>query len=435
MKDLIPGKALVFQSGGPTRVINYSLYGVVDELMGYAEGPSHVLQGIYGSLHGVRGILDENFTDLLNSDLGLVKDTPGSALGTTRHELTEKIDGQIQRKEEDIDRAINVLREHNIRYIFTIGGGDSAETAQVLSQAGEERDYKLWIVHVPKTVDNDLILTDHCPGYPSIATFDINYVLGTYFDARSNGNTIDINDVMGRNAGWVAASAAKCRARGYNPLIITPENPMDINEFVELVVERYREEGLLQVVVSEGARNGKGEWGEQLANDIIKSFNEGTDVDSMFQMRRDAIGRAVLSDMSLAKLLAPRLKKATGARIVANSLGYGQRSFNGVFSDIDDTEAEMVGREAVRLVFEMGEAGKMISIVRRSTKPYEVSYEPVELSDVAKPGEKLVKLVPREFFDTENQPNADFVEWVEPLLGDIDDTGFLELRPVRKILS
>jgi 6-phosphofructokinase 1 len=319
-------------------------------------------------------------------------------------------------KEADIDRAIKVLRAHNIGFLFPIGGGDSAETALLLNQGADERGYRLRVMHVPKTVDNDLMGTERCPGYISAAAFIINYLLGTYFDAQSNGETIDLNVVMGRNAGWLAASAAYCGKGWHVPLIITPENPVPVEAFIELAARAYKESGgVLQVVVSEGARDDKGEWGKQLAEEMG------------IEARTDTTGRAVLSDIPLANLLAPKLKKATGARVVADTLGYGQRSFNGAYAKSDGRDAERVGRLAVRRAA-AGESGKMINIRAERDPFYTTRYGAVDLSEVAKPGEKMIREVPRYFFDKNGQPNDLFVKELEPLLDDeIPDTEMLDL--------
>jgi len=432
MAGPMPGKALVLQSGGPTRVINRSIQGVMYECAehitgGYAAGRKPLIDAVYGGLCGVKGILDEDFIDLTSGDANNFRaagNTPASALGTTRYELVEKdkASGMVVVKRADVDKGIDVLRAHNIRYIFTIGGGDSSETAQVLSDGARERDYELCIMHVPKTIDNDLVLTDHCPGYPSAATFVINYLIGTWFDARSMGKTIDLNVVMGRNAGWLTASAAWCRRRGYRPFIVTPEKPMEIEEFVEAVKVAYAEnDKVLQIAVSEGARGRNGEWAKQLADE------------AGLQARKDVTGRAILSDIPLANLLAPRLKDATGARVVADTLGYAQRSFLGTFSDTDAEEAEEVGREAVWLALN-GRKGKMVSIQRCAGTEYAVHYEPVELSDVAKPGKKVIRRMEAGFFDERGQPNNAFADWLDPLLGEIPETAVLEGRRVEKIV-
>ena len=408
-------KAVVYQSGGPSRVINGSLCGAVEGLreMGHELG----IDGIYGSLHGVEGILDQDFIDLTDyplDRLAVVGMTPSSALGTTRYELFEKGNGV---KEEDVEKAIGVLKAHEIGWIFTIGGGDSSETAQILSEGARNRSYLLGLVHVPKTIDNDLLRTDHCPGYGSASNFVINYLTGTYFDARSMGKTIDLNVIMGRNAGWLTSSAAWCRKRGYNPLIVTPENPMELEQFIEAVKQAYIDGGrVLQVAVSEGARDSGGEWARQL------SERAG------FAGREDSIGRLVLSDIPLANMLASMIKGATGARVVADTLGYGQRSFLSACSPVDMGEARQVGIEGVRYA-SRGTSGVMVTIERQPGEGYSVGYGTAPLSEVAVPGKKLIKTVPPEFFDTSGQPNGAFVDWLDPLVGDIQQTGRLDDAP------
>ena len=430
--DIPSGKALVLQSGGPTRVINRSLYGVVDELRFYKTqcdrfGATPLIDGMYGGLHGVRSILDENFIDLdeeNSNHLYTVGQTPSSALRTTRYELVERDDdsGEIKVKKDDINKIFRVLQAHDIRRIFLIGGGDSSETAQLIMQEADDWGYDLGVIHVPKTIDNDLPLTDHCPGYGSAATFAIQALIGEYCDARANGDTIDLDVLMGRNTGWLTASGAYCRKRGWNPLIITPENPMEIEEFVDKVDKAYKQNGkVLQVIVSEGARNKKDEWAHQLARD------------AKFEAGKDTTGRTVLTGIPLANYLSQRIKTVTGARMAPDTFGYMQSSFLGAFSHVDGDEAEMAGREAVRFALE-GKYGKMVSIVRGSGPDYSVTYEPVNLSDVAIPGKKIIRPIPPEYFNKAGQPNDYFVQWLEPLLGDIDDTAFIEGKPVKRLV-
>ena len=366
--------------------------------------------------------MEEDFCDLTDTDqekLRKVSRTPASALGTTRKELYDYEEGHI--KAGAVDTVINVLKAHNMRYLFTIGGGDSAETAEIIRRGADEYGYDLRVIHIPKTIDNDLPEMDHCPGYGSAAKYNIESLIGTWFDARSAGNAVDLNVVMGRYAGWLAAAGAACRGFGYEPLIVTPENPMEIDEFAELVHARYKENGkLLQIVVSEGAKGRDGLWAETLRGD------------GGAHARADDIGRLVLSSVQLEEMLRLIVQKVTDkAKIIPTRTGYPQRCHLGVWSEIDYNEAYRAAQEAVGIAL-CGESGMVMSIQRALEKTYSVGYIPIELRRIAEPGSKMTRSMPPEFFDDAGKPNELFEEWLSPLLGEMPETAILDAHRVAK---
>lgn len=412
IKD-ISGNALVFQSGGPTRVINASLVGVYYGILSHiiseeARGKTPRIQGLIGTENGVAGLLEERVFDLLReSEKGMdeIYHTPASCLKTTRHELYDKETGI---REDECKRAIEVLKAYNMHYLFTIGGGDSAETALILSEFAKEENYPLIALLVPKTIDNDLLETDHCPGYGSAARFVTSYIAGTHCDIESYGNSIEVDVTMGRNAGWLTASASLVERLGISqPLIFVPENPLEIEDFLEIAMREYSRRGICQAVVSEGMKTPEGEeW--------VKILSKGT-------LAKDMTGRIVLSRTPLANLLEEELRSVLSragikARVVSNQLGYGQRSFLDSFSRTDLREAEIVGRKAVDYALQ-GKDCVMVALKREPGEGYECNTIPIGLSKIASPGKKRIQTLKPEYIDTKNnKAGPAFLEYASPLV-------------------
>ncbi|MFA6528446.1 MAG: diphosphate--fructose-6-phosphate 1-phosphotransferase, partial [Candidatus Gracilibacteria bacterium] len=261
MKNIIIG-----QSGGPTRVINQSLVGAIKEAKKQSD-----IGKIFGMKFGIKGVLNEEFVDLRevsDADLDLIANTPGSALGSCRHKPTD----------EDCVKIFEVLKKHEINYWFYIGGNDSAETAYIVSEIAGEKKYDLQVFHIPKTVDNDLMMTDHCPGYGSAARYIAECFLGNDLDNRAlKGVKIDI--VMGRNAGWLTAASALAKVQEDSGphLIYLPEAPKSLDEIVSEIDVVYGRLGRCVVAVSEGVR---GKDGVLLA----EAFSRETDAHGNIQL-------------------------------------------------------------------------------------------------------------------------------------------------------
>ncbi|MEZ5975379.1 MAG: 6-phosphofructokinase [Planctomycetota bacterium] len=394
--------ALVGQAGGPTVVINQSLVGVVEACV-QASG----VKSIYGSLQGVQGILHENLIDLgLESpaDLERVANTPCAALRSIRKKPSAS----------ECERMVDVFRAHNIRFFFYIGGNDSAESAYLLHQVAQSKDYDLRLFHVPKTIDNDLEVTDHCPGYPSAARFVTQAFMGDNEDNRSLGG-VKINVVMGRHAGWLTAAAALAR---HNPsegphLVYLPEVDFEIPRFVQDVGRTLDQFGRCVVAVSEGIHNAKGE--------LIQA---STEVDSH--------GNPLLAGGALGDQLAEVIKRELGvSRVRADTFGYLQRSYFGVVSEVDAREARAVGRHAVELALAGHDPHGSVIIRRESTRPYEASLGRTDLENVA----QKTRCMPAEFLAGTNGVSPAFVEWLAPLVGDLPRPGRLSDLPVPRRLG
>ena len=315
------GNALIGQSGGPTCVINQSLVGVIE-----AAVASDRIERVFGAVHGIQGVLSERLIDLgreSRETLERVAATPCAALRSVRKKPTR----------EECERVLSVLKKHDVRYFFYIGGNDSAETAHILNEIAVAEDFDVRLFHVPKTIDNDLRVTDHCPGYGSAAKFVAQAFMGDNQDNRSlPGIKIDV--VMGRHAGWLTAASLLAREHEDDGphLIYVPERVFTLDAFAADVERVYQQHGRCLVAVSEG----------------IHGQNGASLVDSK---ERDSHGNVQLSGSgALGDFLAAEIKARLGAklRVRADTFGYLQRSFAGVTSSVDATEAREVGRTAVR---------------------------------------------------------------------------------------
>src|SRR5665647_1816215 len=321
----ISGKVLIAQSGGPTAVINQTLAGIVLEARKYTQ-----VTRVYGALRGVEGIVNEDFLDLTQEtthNLEQVALTPSSALFSTRIKPDSKYCHNIFR----------VLKAHDIRYFFYIGGNDSADTARIVNEEAKLAKYELRVIHVLKTIDNDLMLNDHTPGYGSAARFVTQAFMGVNLDVRAL-NVVYIGVVMGRHAGFLTASSAI--ARKYDAdgphLIYLPERTFSMKQFLGDVKEVYDRYGICVIAVSEGIMDASGV-------PIVTTLTK--------EMEKDAHGNVQLSGTtSLGDLLADQLReKLKLPRVRSDTFGYLQRSFFGCVSDIDQHEAREVGERAVQM--------------------------------------------------------------------------------------
>lgn len=382
------GNLLVGQSGGATAVINASLVGVIEEALA-----SHAIGAIIGMHHGIEGLLREDLIDLRRQPadtFARLRRTPSAALGTGRHKLTA----------DDLDRALTLLRQHDIRFFFYIGGNDSADTAHRLHERARSVGYDLRVISIPKTIDNDLPHTDHCPGYGSIARFLALATRDAGRDTESSPQLypVKIIEVMGRNAGWVAAACALARddARDAPHLIFLPERPpASFDALLTEIAAAVREYGHCTAIVPETLRDATGQ--------PLSSGERGF---------VDAFGHHY--HPGTASLLTERVKEELGLRARYDKPGTIARMSLAVISETDLAEAEAVGREAVRRALG-GESDLMITIERTGDDPYRVGYGAVSLALIA----NTERLLPDEFIGPDGRSiTAAFRRYALPLLGD-----------------
>lgn len=388
------GNLLVAQSGGPTSVINASIAGVITEA-----GRHDSVENIYGGLNGIYGILNEDLVDLGDErakTIGGLKYTPGAALGTCRYKIN--FDRKPDQAKRDMDRLFQVFTTHNIRFFFYAGGNDSQDTAHKIHLEAEKRGYQLRVMGVPKTIDNDLPHTDHCPGYGSAVKYLCTTVMEVGLDVASmatDDGSCCLIEVMGRAAGWLAAGtvlAKQGRASAPPHLILLPEIPLDEGAFLERVKSTAAEFGYCIAVVGEGVKNMAGE-------------EIGAD-----KHRLDAFGHPVLSGAAdaLAEMVQGKLKLKT--RTV--KLGYAQRAAAHSASLTDADEAFACGVAAVKAAVE-GKSGLMPKIVRVSSTPYQATIGLQPLGDIA----NVEHTVPRDWVSDDGfLPNEKFVEYAAPLI-------------------
>lgn len=407
MADLIPGNAVIGQSGGPTAVINESLVGVVQGLRAAGAGiGGHAIRKVLGMHHGVRGLTQGKFhdlTDIGHERLEILAATPSAALGSTR----DKPDAAY------CERILAACREHNVRYFFYIGGNDSSDTCRIVNELARHIGYELRCFHIPKTVDNDLVENDHTPGFPSAARFVAKACMADFLDNISLPG-IKINVVMGRHAGFLtAASALARREQGYDSLndgpqlIYLPEVAFDTERFVEDVARIFDQTGRCHIVVSEGIQSAQG-------TPIGATLIENAQVDAHGNVQLS--GSGALGDQ-LANLLKEKMTPAGGKapRVRADTFGYVQRCFPDQ-SRIDQQEARGVGRYAARLAVS-GDLDGSVTIKRvhapDSGQPYAVSYQRVDLSAVA----AKTRHMPSEFIEGHNNVSQAFMDYCRPLVG------------------
>lgn len=381
------GNLIVGQSGGCTAVINSSLAGVVEAAL-----RSEDVGEVYGMRHGVEGLLRGELIDLRAEPAGAwcaLRRTPSAALGSARYKL----------REDDLERILGSLQRLNVRYFTYIGGNDSADTAHRVSQAAARRGYDLRAVAVPKTIDNDLPHTDHCPGYGSIARFasTVTQEVGLDTEAMRRVDPVKIVEVMGRDAGWVAASAALGRRRESDAphLIYVPERPLSRERFLRDVQDSYAAHGYVVAVVTETVRD---ESGESIAR-----------TDPVFS--RDQFGHRYLT--GAASYLCDLVARELGLRARFDKPGTIQRMCMAMASEVDLDEAYVVGEHAVVSAL-AGEDDRMVTIERLSDNPYVSAPGLVALDKIA----NQHKLLPDEFIDASgSHVTSAFVEYALPLIG------------------
>jgi ATP-dependent phosphofructokinase / diphosphate-dependent phosphofructokinase len=400
------GKILVAQGGGPTAVINQSLVGVVLEARRFRE-----VTRVYGARHGVRGIVNEDFVDLTQEtshNLEQVANTPSSALGSTRDKPDLKYCQEI----------FKVLQAHEIGHFFYIGGNDSSDTVRIVSEQAQAAKYPLRCIHIPKTIDNDLVGNDHTPGFPSAARFVAQAFAGANLDNASLPG-VYLAVVMGRHAGFLtAASALGKKFPDDGPhLIYVPERTFVLEKFLADVKATHERYGRCVIAVSEGIHDAGGTAIlAQLAKDL----------------EHDAHGNVQLSGTgALADLLCEEIKeKLKIKRVRGDTFGYLQRSFIGCVSDVDQREAREVGEKAVQYAM-WGDRDGSVAIKR--TGFYSVDYELMPLDAVA----GKTRTMEDEFITANGTDVTDaFRMYLRPLLGSgMPDAFRLRTNPVAKVLG
>ena len=381
------GKAIFAQSGGPTAVINSSICGAIEEARKHKE-----IVAMYGSIHGILGVLHENMIDLNRESprtISLLRRTPSSSLGSSRYKL----------KEEDYDRILKVLAAHDIRYFFIAGGNDSMDTANRVFRMARERGYELFVMGLPKTVDNDLPITDHCPGYGSVARWLALSVRDAGLDTEAiyTSDTIKVVETMGRNAGWITAATALARQQPNDAphIILLPEIPFSRDKFLSDVERVYRKLGYALIACCEGLRDENG--------DYLTASQRSLDTDRFGHRQLGGVGE------TLCGIIAEGLK----IKARADKPGTIQRVSALLASPVDVAEAYATGAQAVRHAVE-GKSGWMVTLEREPGAEYACKTGIVSLEEVA----NREKKVPREFINAEGTGvTGAFLEYVIPLIG------------------
>ncbi|MDQ6952783.1 MAG: 6-phosphofructokinase [Mariprofundaceae bacterium] len=392
---MLKGNMVIGQSGGPTAVINQSLVGAI------LEARQHdAITGILGARHGIAGIMDEDFIDLTTQSEEQLEEialTPAAALGSVR----------LKPSKAECERVFEVYKKHNVRYFFYIGGNDSAETAYIIAEMAKDEGYDFCTIHLPKTIDNDLKVTDHCPGFASAAKFVALAFMGDDRDNAALGG-VKINVVMGRDAGFLTAASALARqAEGQGPhLIYVPECAFDITQFQTDVKHTMTKYGRCVVAVSEGITN-----------------HEGKPV--MTSGERDSHGNLQLSGTgALGDFLSAKVKEAYGdesVRVRADTFGYLQRSFPAVIATVDAQEARDVGTFGVQHAVSNSMGGS-VAIRRVSSQPYKSECFITPLSTVAR---EATSLKAEYMNDSGNDVTQAWLDYVAPLVGDLPKMGIL----------
>jgi len=412
-------RAVVAMGGGPTRVINRTLFGLVDEA---AKQNVEVL----AARHGITGLLSEDFVELTPSTppVSTHRDWPGAMVGSTRHKPTQ----------DDCHRAFEIFKRRDVHYFFYIGGNDTAEATSIINREAKAAGYELRCFHVPKTIDNDLVENDHTPGYGSAARFVAHGLLGDDLDVRSLPG-IKINIIMGRKAGWLTAAAALCRRSEEDGphLQYFPERAKSLDDIITDILAVYEKHGRCVVAMSEGVSGP--DQADFLSSEFVRQELSREPYaplaavlerlerveDAAGGAKKDAFGHPQLSGTgTLADVVGSAVRIAAykrygkKVRCRADTYGYLQRSFAGEVSPVDAGEAEQVGRRAVAFAVERDVDGSVTIRADRSGGRYSVSYRLISLDAVA--GRERV--VPAEFLNEDgNGVTRAFHDYARPLVG------------------
>lgn len=391
MKNLV-GACMFGQSGGPTSVINSSAAGVFIEALAQKN-----ITKVYGAANGIQGILNENFYDIGKEDekeLYLLKNTPSSALGSVRYKLkSADVD------DTDYKRILEVFKKYNVRYFFYNGGNDSMDTCNKISKYLLKSGYECNIIGVPKTIDNDLYGTDHCPGYGSAAKYVATTMMELFLDATVyDKGQITIVEIMGRNAGWLTAASALASYKGLGPdLIYLPEQAFDIEKFlIQVKNVADANHGKCIVALSEGIKTADGKY-------VVEAIADSS-------AAKDSFGHTQLG--GVAATLAGLVKEKIGGKVRAIEFSLMQRCGAHLASKVDVEEAFEAGRVAVRSACE-GNTDKMVVFIRKPGKEYEISYELMDIELAA----NTEKKIPDNWILPDNKGlSQEFIDYALPLI-------------------
>ena len=387
--NVLKGACIIGQSGGPTSVINASAYGVIDTAL-----KSGVITRVLGAEHGIKGVLNDRLFDMGQEDpeeLRLLKYTPSSAFGSCRYKLADPaVD------DTDFKRILEIFKKYDVRYFFYNGGNDSMDTCNKINQYMQSVGYECRVMGVPKTIDNDLYGTDHCPGYASAAKYIATSIMEVYLDSHVyDTGMIVIMEIMGRHAGWLAAASALAGEYGAGPdLIYLPETDFDMPKFIEDVKRVYAEKGNCLVAVSEGIH-----------------YADGGFVSDAKVEKTDGFGHAQMG--GLAAILAEVIKEETGAKVRGIELNLLQRCGAHLASETDIEESFMAGKAAVENAI-AGINGRMIAFERGiQNGHYACKTKLVPLMEVA----NVEKKIPREWINEDGTGVTHrFIEYALPLI-------------------
>ena len=389
MEKTLRGACVIGQSGGPTSVINASAYGVIRTAL-----DTDCITKVYGAAHGIKGVLEDKLYDMGEEDayeLSLLMNTPSSELGSCRYKMADP-----DKDDTDYKRILEIFKKYDVRYFFYNGGNDSMDTCDKISRFMEKSGYECRVMGVPKTIDNDLYNTDHCPGFGSAAKYIATSCAEVYKDAHVyDTGMIVIIEIMGRHAGWLAASSALAGLVGCGPdLIYLPETNFDMDQFLADATRIYKEKGNCIVAVSEGIH-----------------YADGSFVSEAKTSATDGFGHAQLG--GLASLLTSVVKEKTGAKVRGIELSLLQRCGAHLASKTDVDEAFMAGEVAV-LSAVGGETGKMVAFAREYVDgKYNCVPKLVPLTGVA----NFEKKVPAEWILPDGKGvTQDFIDYALPLI-------------------
>jgi 6-phosphofructokinase 1 len=397
------GNAVIGQSGGPTSVINQSLVGVIQAVQ-----KSNHIDELLGARHGVRGIINEDFVPLRQATADWIEraaQTPAAALGSTR----DKPDAAY------CEKIVASFKKNNVRFFFYIGGNDSADTARIVQELAAGAKYDMQVFHIPKTIDNDLRVHDHTPGFGSAARFVAAAVMGDNFDNASlPGVKVDV--IMGRNAGFLTAAAVLARRNSEDGphLIYVPETVFDVDQFLGDVDRVHKKAGRCLIAVSEGIHD---QSGAPIAAVLAEKLGRQVEKDSHGNVQ--LAGSGILGDF-LGDLIKDKLKIK---RVRSDTFGYLQRSFPSLaVSQTDADEARMVGKVAVEYSRDESKREGSIAMIRKSNSPYKIETIFTSIKNVA----RETKHLDAQFLDgTSNISNA-FIEYAKPLVGPLPKTASLD---------
>ena len=387
--EKLTGACIIGQSGGPTAVINASAQGVIQTAL-----KADCITRVLGAAHGIKGVLEDKLYDMSQEDpaeLDLLQYTPSSALGSCRYKLA---DPDVD--DTDYKRILEIFKKYDVRYFFYNGGNDSMDTCNKISKYMQKVGYECRVMGVPKTIDNDLNGTDHCPGFSSAAKFIATSCMEVHRDAHVyDTGMVTVVEIMGRHAGWLAGSAALATWAGYGPdLIYLPEVDFDMDKFIADVTAIYNKTGKCMVAVSEGIH-----------------YADGRFVSEAKTSATDGFGHAQLG--GLAAMLAEIIKEKTGAKVRGIELSLLQRCASHCASARDIDEAYMAGQAAVEAAV-AGETDKMVAFdVTRDGANYtcKTALKPLDICA------NFEKKVPREWINAEgNGIEQPFIDYVLPLI-------------------